>query len=275
MALFPKCSVSGCESYVEKSGMCGMHYSRMYRTGHLEQTRPSDWGSREKHPLYQTWCACKRYPTVVMCEEWRKDFWLFVADVGARPSSKHFLKCVDETQPLGKTNAAWKERLFEGLTQTTQEEKNTYLRAYRSVHKEKFQDKEIRRHYGITQDTYNKLREEHEDLCAICNEPETKKIRGNVVSLSVDHNHETGLVRGLLCMRCNRALGMFLDSRGLLQKAIDYLTKHHLEGEELEQAKQAAARERALFSQRVVSSNAQGQDSRQGQEVTDLLSFIS
>jgi hypothetical protein len=39
----------------------------------------------------------------------------------------------------------------------------------------------------------------------------------------VDHNHSSGKVRGLLCNRCNRAIGMFEDSPELLLSAISYL----------------------------------------------------
>lgn len=54
--------------------------------------------------------------------------------------------------------------------------------------------------------------------CAICNKP------SNGTRLSVDHCHSTGLLRGLLCMRCNRAYGLFHDnSSQRLRRAADYL----------------------------------------------------
>ncbi len=42
-----------------------------------------------------------------------------------------------------------------------------------------------------------------EGLCAICHQMETVIMRGNLKLLSVDHNHTTGAIRGLLCTRCN------------------------------------------------------------------------
>ena len=53
--------------------------------------------------------------------------------------------------------------------------------------------------------------------CAICKWNSTEK------NLSVDHCHETERIRGLLCGKCNRGLGMFLDSPKLLRKAARYL----------------------------------------------------
>lgn len=51
--------------------------------------------------------------------------------------------------------------------------------------------------------------------CAICN----RKAK----TLCVDHDHDTGFVRGLLCFRCNQALGFFGDSTQSLERAVDYM----------------------------------------------------
>jgi hypothetical protein len=54
--------------------------------------------------------------------------------------------------------------------------------------------------------------------CGICGSVSNGK------RLAIDHDHETGRVRGLLCQQCNTALGLFKDQVELLKKAIDYLT---------------------------------------------------
>ena len=68
--------------------------------------------------------------------------------------------------------------------------------------------------YKLTQLEYLELFELQEGKCALCNRH---------VKLHVDHDHDTGEVRGLLCHRCNVGLGYFQDNTQLLYKAIKYL----------------------------------------------------
>lgn len=70
--------------------------------------------------------------------------------------------------------------------------------------------------------------EKQNGVCAICKKPETaKKQSGNGIKrLSVDHDHTTGAIRGLLCMYCNTALGKFKDDIEILKSAIVYLEAH-------------------------------------------------
>lgn len=71
--------------------------------------------------------------------------------------------------------------------------------------------------YGLTAQDYDALFEKQGRACAICKQmPERYR-------LHVDHCHETGRVRGLLCVACNTALGLFKDSVSRLQAAITYL----------------------------------------------------
>lgn len=79
------------------------------------------------------------------------------------------------------------------------------------------------RPYGLSVVEYRLLQLAQEDRCAICGEPETQTYRGQVKRLAVDHDHDTGEVRGLLCSQCNRALGMFNDDAGRLRSAVEYL----------------------------------------------------
>jgi len=76
----------------------------------------------------------------------------------------------------------------------------------------------LKRKFGLTEAEYDELLADQGGGCAICGEPPA-----DGVSLHVDHDHDTGAVRGLLCMRCNNALGLFREDAALLTEAAHYL----------------------------------------------------
>ena len=97
---------------------------------------------------------------------------------------------------------------------------NKASKAYYENHKDNHRDYGFKKRYGISLEEYNKILEEQSGVCAICGSTEPDKSKKY---LSVDHDHETGKVRGLLCSYCNRGLGSFKESHGLLKKALEYL----------------------------------------------------
>ena len=82
--------------------------------------------------------------------------------------------------------------------------------------------------YGITLQEYEELLQKQEGKCKICGttDPKHKGV------FHVDHNHNTGKIRGLLCHGCNTALGLFQDSPTILVKATEYLLKEGNYGNE-------------------------------------------
>lgn len=84
-----------------------------------------------------------------------------------------------------------------------------------------------RRKYGVTQQDYDDRVFAQNGVCAICGKPETRVVGEKNCPLAVDHDHETGIVRGLLCHSCNSGLGHFKDSLENLSNAIDYLMGTH------------------------------------------------
>ena len=84
----------------------------------------------------------------------------------------------------------------------------------------------IKRNYGISYEEYEAIRSKQGGKCAICGNESNNNSR-TYDRLFVDHCHETGKVRGLLCSSCNHALGLMKDDTKLLKLAIDYLNENH------------------------------------------------
>lgn len=71
--------------------------------------------------------------------------------------------------------------------------------------------------YGLTVEDFEGMRWAQDNRCAICAEP------AGDAELCIDHDHETGLVRGLLCHYCNRGIGQFREALHLVEAAAEYL----------------------------------------------------
>jgi hypothetical protein len=82
------------------------------------------------------------------------------------------------------------------------------------------------RRYKITLDEYNQLFKDQFGVCKICGDKETSTLNGKVRKLTVDHDHKTGKVRGLLCNACNRGIGYMRDNSNILEKAVIYLKEY-------------------------------------------------
>lgn len=75
----------------------------------------------------------------------------------------------------------------------------------------------VKRLYGINIEEYNEMVMLQCGTCAICSEiPENHR-------LAVDHNHDTGIVRGLLCRKCNAGIGLLQDNPQLIERALEYV----------------------------------------------------
>lgn len=77
--------------------------------------------------------------------------------------------------------------------------------------------------YGITLERYKEMLIEQNNKCACCNRTQTELVR----SLSVDHCHATGKVRGLLCDQCNNALGLIRENIETAERITQYLKDHN------------------------------------------------
>lgn len=78
----------------------------------------------------------------------------------------------------------------------------------------------LRKEYGITQAEYEAMVERQKGACAVCRRPP------KTGRLHIDHDHDSGKVRGLLCMPCNSFLGKISEDVVILKRAVAYLTGH-------------------------------------------------
>ena len=86
-----------------------------------------------------------------------------------------------------------------------------------------YTDKYLQRNYNMTICDFIEMYERQGGRCAICGCRGFKMKNSSMTSLVVDHDHETGKVRGLLCHNCNRALGSLHDDIPTLLQAVNYL----------------------------------------------------
>lgn len=216
----PICSVEGCGKKTKGRGWCLNHYMLWLKYGRIEKLPKT---SKRKHPNYSIWFERKQRGS--LCEEWL-DFDRFNASVGARPSPKHFLVRVRRNEPYGPKNFRWEEFLRREPGESNQE---WWARkwASRTVKTPHFERSRMVRKYGLTPAEYSAMHVAQDGKCAICEREETSMtVKGAVRSLAVDHCHNTGKVRGLLCSRCNTTLGRIEESPQLLRAMFDYLHKH-------------------------------------------------
>lgn len=71
---------------------------------------------------------------------------------------------------------------------------------------------------------YEKLVKEHDNCCAICKTD--KPGHSRLKKWSIDHDHKTGAIRGILCIHCNAALGFLRDDEKIALAAAEYLLKY-------------------------------------------------
>lgn len=82
------------------------------------------------------------------------------------------------------------------------------------------------RTYGLTVEQFEAMRATQGNRCAICGQPPDPNGVRAASRLHVDHDHNTGAVRDLLCNRCNQGVGYFNDDPGLFAAAAAYIRKH-------------------------------------------------
>ena len=91
---------------------------------------------------------------------------------------------------------------------------------YRS-NKDRYRAIDLKRNYGVTVEQYDAMHTAQSGRCAICG-----GVNANGKRLAVDHDHETGLIRELLCLSCNLVIGHARDNPETLRAGALYVEKH-------------------------------------------------
>lgn len=91
-------------------------------------------------------------------------------------------------------------------------------------YKERQRDNNLKRLYGISAEEYNTFYREQGGVCAVCKQE--SDATGKNSTLQVDHDHKSGKVRGLLCYRCNLAMGVLAEDEKRIYQILDYLSIH-------------------------------------------------
>lgn len=94
-----------------------------------------------------------------------------------------------------------------------------YAKKYYSQNKEKFRGLHLKYHFGISSEQYTEMFKKQNGACAICGKFSIE------LNLQIDHDHETGRIRELLCGKCNRALGLLHDDINIFSSAIKYIER--------------------------------------------------
>ena len=154
-------------------------------------------------------------------------------------SKKHKEQCLKYSKKYRKENREKMNLLSKNYYKIHQIKLRLYRKKYQNEHKEeikkqqklyrlnnpdKIRNHDLKSNHGITLKEYNILFKKQHGLCAICKQKETDKDKNKKTrSLAVDHDHKTEKIRGLLCGRCNKGLGVFKDDIKLFKEIIKYL----------------------------------------------------
>ena len=126
-------------------------------------------------------------------------------------------------EKINARNKAYREKNKEKI-KAYREKNKEKIRAYTEKYKEKHYANQLKRLYGLELHEYNLMFTEQKGKCACCGSHQNELTK----KFAVDHDHDTGLIRGLLCSNCNTAIGRLGDNIEGLMKALNYLEKHEL-----------------------------------------------
>lgn len=97
-------------------------------------------------------------------------------------------------------------------------EKNESTRRHRHLHDRDNEDRRMRRRFGMSLEEYEEMSSHQDGKCLVCG-----GVNSDGAKLAIDHCHVSGRIRGLLCRKCNVALGLLGENPDTIQKLKEYL----------------------------------------------------
>ena len=148
----------------------------------------------------------------------------FAKNITEIPVKRYAMVPVDVAKPIGPGNFRWSLPI--DAEHNSLADRKSYVRESRRANSDLHRAKHLKKMYGADIGYERQLLVEQKGLCAICEKPE-QLARGNEIRrLSLDHNHTTKALRGLLCGNCNMAVGYFCDDPSIMRKAAAYIEKY-------------------------------------------------
>lgn len=125
-----------------------------------------------------------------------------------------------EDFPKSRLTAAGSQTYYSRCKFCLTKRRRPYHKGWRKDNKAPFKEweRQMIRSYGIDANEYHRMLKNQNGVCKICGKTEKRR-------LSVDHNHQTQQVRGLLCRICNSVLGFVNEEIIVFSKMIEYLEK--------------------------------------------------
>jgi gas vesicle protein len=126
-------------------------------------------------------------------------------------------------EKISERSKKWREENKEEIRSKASE----HYKNNKDHYREKSRNKHLINVFGIDYIQYMEMLDKQNGVCAICGNPEVviEKRTGKIKALAVDHDHNTGKIRGLLCYCCNKGIGYLKDNKEIIKNAYVYLER--------------------------------------------------
>ena len=126
---------------------------------------------------------------------------------------------IENKEVITEKKRAYSAQNRKSLAERSREKYNS------DAHKLRVRERNIRNTYSISLDELRELMDKQKGCCDICGDSLAHP--DSVNSYSIDHNHSSGKVRGLLCCHCNSAIGYVREDEKIIENLVKYLRKHN------------------------------------------------